>query len=247
MNKFRLASGIGIIAFLLSGQVVASTIYAQDASPSASPTPLAHLTFRTCLIPDTTSFRLSFRADYEAGEYRVVGQNSGFTLNLGYLELNQEGGGFGEDNTQYVLPYEDTWIKQWYNGTRWQRSGGLPVTSVQDHIDRGLICEVGAKTPYEQTVQATPTPTPTSQSSGVGGVSANEVSQPTPTPTPTPSPTPQVASDKSVGRGGRVAGATTLSDTGDNLYAFIAATVMAIAPASAYLLRLSKKSLPMLS
>lgn len=170
----------------------AAPIILADPSPSPSPL-LAHLTFRTCLIPNTSTFRLQVTANYVAGEYRIVGQNTGTTINFGYLNVDQTAGSFTSDT--YVIP-EDTWKKQWLNGSHWQQAGGIPTTDVQQHIEAGAICGVdkdGEHTPY-----VTPSPSP-SPVLPIGGPVPSPSLSPTPTPTVTQNTTPQPGKHSSLG------------------------------------------------
>lgn len=112
------------------------------ATPTySSPAILAHprLKVESCLVEGTSTFRLRAANGPTAGEWRLQLHLGTEIINFGYLEANEEVGGFGPDAT-ITTTIEGTWEKQFLEGTAWVNRNGAHSLSVEGHTQAGLSC-----------------------------------------------------------------------------------------------------------
>jgi len=114
------------------------------ATPTySSPAILAHprLEVESCLVEGTSTFRLRAANGPMAGEWRLQLHNGTAIINFGYLEANEEVGGFGPDATIIITTtIEGTWKKQFLEETAWVNRNGAHSLSVVGHSQQGLLC-----------------------------------------------------------------------------------------------------------
>lgn len=180
------------------------------ATPTSSPAPTPDPRFSvgSCLVQNTNLFRFRTVNFSVAGEYRLKGNSSGNTIGIGNVNPGDEVGGY--TNNALSTSTEDTWLKQFKDGSSWVGAGGTHVTSIAGHTQNEFFC------PVEETPEPSEEPTP----------SPAESPTPTPSPTPTdhnfqfggPPPPPDVEGEV---LGAQVLGLSDTSSGGSNLNPYL--------------------------
>jgi hypothetical protein len=130
---FYLATTLGAMALL----VVLATATPTYSSPSAAANP--KLTVESCLVQGTTAFRLRATNGAVAGEWRLKLHHGEEVIDLGYLEAEEEVGGF-DPSTAITTTVEGTWKKQFFEDGEWVNRNGAHVLSVEEHTLNGWFC-----------------------------------------------------------------------------------------------------------
>lgn len=107
------------------------------SSPAIKAKP--RLEVESCLVEATSTFRLRAVNAQVAGEWRLQLHHGTEIIDFGYLEANEEVGGFGPDAT-ITTTIEGKWKKQFLEGTAWVNRNGAHSLSVEGHTEAGLFC-----------------------------------------------------------------------------------------------------------
>jgi hypothetical protein len=130
---YYLATTLGAMALL----AVPATARPTYSSPSAAAKP--KLAVESCLVQGTTTFRLRATNGAAAGEWRLKLQHGEEVIDLGYLEAEEEVGGF-DPRTAITTTVEGTWKKQFFEDGEWVNRNGAHVVSVEEHTLNGWFC-----------------------------------------------------------------------------------------------------------
>jgi hypothetical protein len=128
-----LAATLGAIALL----AVLATATPTYSSPSSAANP--KLTVESCLVQGTTTFRLRATNGAVAGEWRLKLHQGEEVIDFGYLEVEEEVGGF-DPSTAISTTVEGTWKKQFFEDGEWLNRNGAHVLSVEEHTLNGWFC-----------------------------------------------------------------------------------------------------------
>lgn len=134
---WTLVTALGAVGLLALLAWVTPTYSQAPASP------LPKLTVESCLVYDTSTFRLRVVNWDVAGEWRLYRHQHGDIIGIGYLEAYETAGGFGPDST-LTTTLEGTWKKQFLEGETWVDRNGAHDLSVAEHIALGLFCTPAA-------------------------------------------------------------------------------------------------------
>ena len=168
----------------------------EDPTPEVTPEPTKeppvatkppNLSVSSCLVKDEDLFRFTIMNNGADGEYRLRAY-SGEILGPWPIETGETIGGTTEEKG-LSTELEATWLKEYLSDEAWVNAGGVHVTSLQGHAERGYFCNAEGQEPTDEPKETlTPDPSPSPE--------VTESPQPIPTqPEETPIPSPVVTED----------------------------------------------------
>ncbi|MGB3904863.1 MAG: SdrD B-like domain-containing protein [Anaerolineae bacterium] len=134
---WTLTCSLGVVTLL----ALAAWVTPTHSSGMAKVNP--KLTVESCLVQGTSTFRLRATNGDVAGEWRLKLHLGEEVIDFGYLEANEEVGGF-DPTTAITTAVEGTWKKQFFEDGQWVNRNGAHVLSVEEHTLNGWFCP-----PYE--------------------------------------------------------------------------------------------------